>query len=210
MTIYNPNIPTGLINLDVDYKNIQNNFSQLNITFGKNHVPFDDTTTNNGKHKFVEMPVQLLPAGLTANEGTVYTKTIGTASQLFYTPDNTGNEYQLTRTITASFALFSNNNVYSGTLTGGWTFLPGGLLLQYGIAPVAAQGTATTIIFPIDFTSTAFSITIGSIAFQGTNGNSPEANNQFVKDGSVTNHQFEVINSSSSSARKIYWQAIGK
>ncbi len=59
---YQPNIPTGTVNLDQDYLNLQGNFQQLNIAYGLDHVAFSDTsglppTVNgiSGLHKVIHM-----------------------------------------------------------------------------------------------------------------------------------------------------------
>jgi len=154
--VYNPNIPNAGDLLSVSQGQLKTNFTAANTSFSRNHIPFS-TATNNGKHTFIEMPIRAgIPApapGLILGEGTVYTKntttfTATTEATTYYTPDNTGNEYQLTRTISSKFGSFS-------TATG-WTFLPGGLLLQWG--QVAAPGSSGQVIFPVAFTTAAFSI----------------------------------------------------
>lgn len=70
--------------------------------------------------------------------------------------------YQLTRTIAASNALFGvrtqNYNGVGANFFGGWTFLPGGLLMQYGEVNVASTNLA--IPFPVTFNLTPFSIQV--------------------------------------------------
>ena len=68
MTSYQPTIPTGLVNLDVDYKNIQNNFQQLDTTYGVDHIKYSQPT-NNGFHNQVTM------AQITTNTDAVTTST---------------------------------------------------------------------------------------------------------------------------------------
>lgn len=206
MTMYQPNIPTGLVNLDEDYLNILHNFQQLNTTYGVNHVAFADVP-GNGKHTFVEMKDNtMIPAGLAADEGTLYTKTNTGVTDLFYTPDISTNEYQLTRTISASFTRFGTNLSYGSppvtfTQTGGWTFLPGGLLMQYGFyGKTGALGTSGTIQFPVAFTSGVFSITN---SLKRTS-----SGNQSVTINTVGLNSFTFL-SSSSASDGIYWQAIG-
>jgi len=53
MPVYQPNIPTGIVNLDQDYINIQGNFEQANVVFNVDHVPFDDVTNQKGYHKSI-------------------------------------------------------------------------------------------------------------------------------------------------------------
>lgn len=208
MSTYQPNIPTGLVNLDVDYQNLQNNFSQLDTSFGVNHIKFS-VTPNNGKHTFVEMPVSAsIPTPLTGSEGTLYTKTV-TATELFYTPDNSTNEYQMTRTISASFGTFSTFTNYAPPLptqNGGWTFLPGGMLFQYGTKTIAANATITTIVFPVAFTNTNTVITLT----REKTDTSTTAQEIRIVTGSITASQFQVIQSSGSSTNIVHWHAIGK
>ena len=152
------------------------------------------------------MPVSsVIPTPLAASEGTIYTKTVS-ATELFYTPDNSGNQYQLTRTISASFANFGTNLSYGTppatfTQKGGWVFLPGGLLLQYGFyGKTGGLGASGTIQFPIAFTSPPFSITTAL--------NRTSSGNQEMTINTVGTNSFTFL-SSSSASDGIYWQAIG-
>ncbi len=56
MPVYQPGIPTGTVNLDVDYLNLQGNFQQANIVYGQDHYPFDNATPNQGFHNLVTTP----------------------------------------------------------------------------------------------------------------------------------------------------------
>ena len=73
MPLYQPLIPTGLVDLDEDYQNIQGNFEQLNIVYGTDHYPFDNATPNQGFHNivttpaFVDNPATGLPPVTTTN-----------------------------------------------------------------------------------------------------------------------------------------------
>lgn len=57
MSMYLPGIPTGTVNLDEDYLNLQHNFTQLNVTYGTDHYAYDDQTANNGFHNTVTTPL---------------------------------------------------------------------------------------------------------------------------------------------------------
>ncbi len=201
---FNPNIPRPTDLLSNSQGDLLANNGALNSTFSRNHIPLN-VATNNGKHSFVELvfsnPVGSPPAPpLSSGGGTVYTKSVSSKAQLFFSPGSSGNQYQLTATDQANFSTFADN-------TTGWTFLPGGLILQYGKDSISTIGSATTITFPYTFPSNVFSITFACI---NTQGNSPTANNIYVKDGSVTTSQFKAINSSSGGTTEIYWMAIGK
>src|SRR5580698_774128 len=75
MPVYQPGIPTGTVNLDVDYLNLQGNFQQLNIVYGTDHYPFDNASPNQGFHNqvttpaFVASPPPMVPTppGTTTN-----------------------------------------------------------------------------------------------------------------------------------------------
>lgn len=55
--VYQPGIPTGIVDLDQDYLNVQGNFQQLNIVYGTDHYPFDNATPNQGFHNLVTTPI---------------------------------------------------------------------------------------------------------------------------------------------------------
>lgn len=157
---YLPGIPLATDLLSVSQGNIKDNFTVANTVMGINHYPFDDGTANQGKHKFVEMLVGTLPAGLVSGEGTIYVKAAISRRELFYTNDASGNEWQLTSISNSSFATFGTGTNYSGSNTGGWTFLPGGLLLQYGFTQITSiLPPQVTITYPRSFT-TLFSIQV--------------------------------------------------
>jgi len=201
---YTQNLPVSGDSLGGTRDRIRVNFQQIATVEAVNHVAFN--STGEGKHKFLQMPEQASAPTTAVDEGGFYAK-VGTSpaeSNLFFRGENSGYEYQLTHVDSSLTASFSTS---AGTNDSGWTFLPGGMLLQYGLRSVAASGSATTITYPKAFATAVYSITIGSVTGEG---NSPGANNQFVKDGSVGLTTFQIVNSSSSSARKVYWMAIGK
>jgi hypothetical protein len=201
---FNPNVPQPNDLLSDSQVDILQNFSSSNTSFGINHYPFDDATINNGKHKFVQMPVQGSTPVIAAGDGALYTRTDGGESQLFYTPDATGNTYQITRCITASSGTFGTFTVFDGTqprVTGGWTFLPGGLLMQYGI--LTSPVNNDTIKFPVAFNNFCLP-TVTAIR------SNTDDKTISVKTGSVTLSQFQIIMSGSSLPTGMYWHAIGK
>lgn len=108
-------------------------------------------------------------------------------TNLWYTPDNGGGKspkeiYQLTRTVSASYPLFAKlTNNYNGvgtTFFGGWTFLPGGILMQYGSYRGMVSGNPgipnpiPQIPFPVTFNSLPFNIQITQISASGGISNS--------------------------------------
>lgn len=202
---FNPNIPQPTDFLATSQQDILTNFQTANTSQSVNHFPFNDTTADNGKHKFLQMPESAAPV-TAADEGGVYCK-VGAApaeTNLWLRGENNGFEYQLTSLDSSATASFAANT--SAINTSGWTFLPGGLVLQYGYRKVSAKGTATTVTFPKSFNTAVFCITIGSVTDEGP---SPSPNNQFVFQSSIALTGFTLVNSSGSSSRRTYWMALG-
>lgn len=209
---YNANIPQPNDFLDESQVDLLSNFTVLDSSFLTNHFNFSDLSGNTGKHRFIEMPVTTLGAisgSLVAGESVLYSATLNSHAQLCYTNGVSTNQYQMTRAIDASFSTFSTFTNYAPAVAnrfGGWTFLPGGMLLQYGIADIAANPTATTIAFPVAYTTGVFSITISRI----TSDTSSTGQDVRVRATSPGLTGFQVVQSSGSSSNQVYWMAIGK
>lgn len=196
MSSYVPNIPQPTDNLSDSQGDILTNFQSLDTIFAKNHFAFSNSTSNNGKHNFVQFPKRtVIPPGLISGDGTVYSKTSG-ETELFYTPDNTGNEYQMSITDTAKFSLFATNTPYVSPVDfGGWTFLPGGIILNYGTSRTVS-GTQT-ITFAKS-TATLLSVTVSYKSSSTKYGISTESGTGFT-----------LVTDASSSGTRFYWMAIG-
>ena len=215
---YTRNRPASQNNPSNDQGDMRTNTNSTDSLLAEDHYSFG--VPNGGLHKQTRIIDGLaIPAGLASGMGTLYTKLAtstspSTESSLFYTPGATTNEYQLTRTITASFALFGENtNNYNSSgvgKTGGWTFLPGGLLFQYGLITTVAQGqgSANLVQFPVGFSSGGtngpYSITLTPVA------NDNKTNSVRIVPGSVTTTQFRIHGFDISSSIPVYWQAVGK
>jgi len=121
---YQPGVPTGSIPLNQDYLNIENNFTQLDAQWRVDHTPLTSTSGNppNGYHTSIHLVPQTNPIPVTGY-GQVYNQTlndgINTDQTLFFLTGN-GLNLQLTR----NFLPVNNVN--------GYTFLPGGLIMQWG------------------------------------------------------------------------------
>jgi len=181
------------------------NFGALNTYLGVNHIPLNKR--NGGKHNFVQMPGTSQPTVTDKTQGLLYVSTTNT--RLTYVPGDTGNRYRLTSTDMANFATFGNVTEYLPTRFGGWTFLPGEILLQYGYIDAPNIGAGGTVLFPKEFVSKMLSIQFGfmiqaslrtinfSIASDGTNDKT-----QFTYNYSETTDQpFDVD--------RFYWIATG-
>jgi len=214
---YNRDIPDAPNDPSADQPLMKTNFNNIDSIIDEDHFSFDEN--NGGLHRQVRMPLRggspgTIPPGLVAGEGTLYTKTVTstgvlTETGLFYTPDNSTNEYQLTRTITAEITEFGTNIAYGTppatfTQTGGWTFLPGGLLMQYGFfGKVGALGSSGQVQFPVQWSTGAFSITMTLYRSSGDQSLTLDSGTP----PTTTTFNFK---SSSAGSNGLYWTAIGK
>lgn len=181
---------------------IRENFNIIQDAFGRNHVSLNDGTPGNrGKHNFSEYVAQGSTPTIIAGECATYGRNFGGVTQLTFTQDGTGNVYQLTRVIPASVARFSTNTNYTGTQSGGWTFLPGGMLLQYGSKTSPGAGSSS-ITFPVAFTNAPYSIQLTP-----RNDGSHSAFTYYL-DGAPTNTSFNY-RASTAGSNTLYWIAIG-
>jgi len=164
MPTFQPNVPTGSLPLNQDYLNLQGNNQQLNIAYGLDHVPFSDTTGLppsgiSGMHTTMHMvPVSTVASNPPSNQPiNGYTATVGfgqlvsaqindkksTDNALYFL---TGNNLLLQ--LTRNFLPIASAN--------GSTFLPGGLIMQWGT--VSATNGNPVVTFPFAFPSTLFNV----------------------------------------------------
>lgn len=213
---YQPGIPSGTVDLDQDYINIRNNFTQLDNQFGVDHIPFSNNsgtppTGVNGYHTSVHLnPISTTATNPTTNYPPAVPPTTIGFGQIFgvqvndgFGPDQTfyylsgqGRLTQMTRNFQPVTTGNSNQN--------GSTFLPGGIVLQWGFATVAIN-TTTSILFVTnnkDFPTACFNVQITGL--RTNNG----GDGVFLSQGSVSPTGFTVRNGSGS-ITQIYWTALG-
>jgi len=216
---YNRDIPDAPNNPSNDQPPMKVNTNSIDNLINEDHYAFNDN--NGGLHKRVRLiDLLAIPGALAAGMGTLYTKLatssgVSTESNIFFTPDNSGNEYQLTRPITGNFASFSAlgafGTVTAGyTRTAGWTFLPGGMLMQYGNVTRAAGISPSTIAvtFPLAFSTSNIVVSITAISKIGGTGSTDTAS---LQSGTLSSTGFTCNFTSSTSAYVGFtWTAIGK
>jgi len=143
-----------------------------------------------------------LPPTTLVNEAGFYSKLGGNpaTANLVFRGENNGAEYQLTSADQANIAKFATFTNYAAPASqmGGWTFLPGGLLYQYG--SINCSGAPqTTITFPKAFTQ------LYSVGYNLTQ----PSKDTFTYIFNTSNTNFKIVNASNTST-KMYWTAIGK
>jgi hypothetical protein len=157
MPTYQPNVPTGTVDLDQDYLNLQGNFQQLDIAYGYDHVAFSDTsglppTVNgiSGLHKVIHALANTVTSGGDpVNYPIVPPTPVALTGEIFTTESNDGfgvDEILWYQTAAGKLSQLTSNivpKVSSGTEFG-YTFLAGGLIMQWGVATSSFGSSGTT------------------------------------------------------------------
>ncbi len=197
MSTYNPNIPTGIVNLDQDYKSLQKNFQQLDTTYGVDHVKFSVNPAApglNGYHLNIHQIPQADPAAI-AGISQLYAKTVSGDTQLFHRTGG-GGISQLTG--------YRQN-------ARGWQYL-GGVLLQWGIVTISSINTDVALAFTtgggMNFTSAIYTVQLQLIG--KTPSTSSSNNSLFVVNTTVGLTGFTWrANAGAGDFTSFYWTAIG-
>lgn len=164
---YQANIPTGSVPLNQDYLNIQGNFSSLNSQFLVDHVPLISTsgTPPNGYHTALHLVPQSPDPTPVFGYGELYCKTNNdgkdTTQQLYYQFRNSTDTTTINVPLTRNF-----QPLVAAT---GYTFLPGGLIMQWGTISVSVgAGVGNQVNYPISFAAAAYSIQITNLQTSAT------------------------------------------
>ena len=182
---YNPNVPAATQSLGETQLPIQINFANLNTAFSANHSAL--TTNTDGKHEFLQMPEQISVPATATDEGGVYTKVTDSVTCLFWRQESNGTEVQMTTSQTPTDA------------NPGTTFLPGGLLMQFG-SFTATANTNTTVTFNVAFGTAPYSVVCQM--------NRNSSNVDTIYAHTLTTIDFRARNTSNSN-RTAYYIAIG-
>ena len=190
---YTPGTPLPNQTLASSQPEIRNNFLNITDTIGRNHVPpTDPTAANRGKHNIVQLPQQSSGPSTSATEGAIYTKDVGGEPNLFWRRKSNGGELRMT---------VNHNTVTAQT---GRTFIPGGMMIQWGLNHIPFAGSTSVIPF-----STAFSAPPYSITVQILRSNTTTVHVAYVQNGTVTASEFSVQVLGGTGSHDIYWMAIG-
>lgn len=215
MSTFQPLVPTGRVRLSIDYQNLQKNFQQLDTTFGVDHTLFSNQTAQNGYHKTVHMiPISTVasrppdnqpinPADYVATPGfgqllsAEINDGINTDTALYFLTG--GNRLQQ---LTRNFLPVASNN--------GYTFIPGGLMVQWGRVTGLSGAWPTsdqTLLFAtnnINFANNCFAVFTTFIGPTSSSSGDISINSQ-----SNLNFHWQFSGSSSSSFGGFFWWAIG-
>jgi hypothetical protein len=191
MTMYQPGIPTGTVNLDVDYQNIQDNFQQLDTTYGTDHVAYSQGL-NNGYHNIIHLVPNATPTPSTGI-GQLFDNTVYdgiNTDQILYFLTGENRLLQLTR------------NFVPSVTAKGYTFLPGGLIMEWGSFS-ATNISSMNVSFPQIFPNAIYNVQVTYVVSDNSTIRSG------IESGTVSKNGFTWIGTSTSSLITVYWTAIG-
>lgn len=143
---YNPNIPQAADFISQSQQALLTNFGVLDTAFTVNHTALP-LAPSQGKHKFVSMYEQAADPVTAANEIAIYTKDAGgvIGTREYLRQEGNGAVFQ----ISGPTPLAAVN---------GYTYLPGGLIYQWGVGTASPAGFANLL--PLAFPTTFFAVVI--------------------------------------------------
>lgn len=191
---YQNNIPRASDALSQSQIDIQNNFGAIQTLVNVDHVDF--ASSDQGKHKKVTFPVQSAAPAFSIGEIGVY--------NLLYAP-LAQNHLFIQPASGAAFPMTASG--IPGGSNSGWTYLPSGALMVWGIGFIPAGPGSLVVLyssvptFPGFTTATSFpQLTVRA------SGTSPAS----VTWGTATLTQFDVFRSTGTAAVSFGWLVIGK
>lgn len=189
---YTPGYPPDGSSLGQTKAVIRNNLDGTFQTLGVDHVNNNGQPGSNpaGYHTVAHMVPQATDPAAITGFGQLYSKTLtfnSTNDQALFWETGQGLIQQLTTNITPLAAQT------------GYTFLPGGIILQWGVT--TSTGSSTPVLFPFTFPAAAFS----AVATRHQNSSSDTS----YGITSLVTTGFTFTANSSASGIIIFWFAIG-
>lgn len=182
---FTDNIPSSGQSLGQTRQAINDNFGNYYGVMSVNHYAPDDA--NKGKHKFLQMPEQASAPLTAVNELALYSKDVSGNSRMFLRQENNGAEIQISG-VTPSI---SGNK--------GYTFLPGGFLMQWGRVTINSNSLSWPVIYPITFDLPAYSVMA----------NASQDRTIYISNNTLSTGMTISINTNMTNGQTIYWMAIG-
>lgn len=215
MSTYQPGVPTGTVNLDVDYNNLRNNFDQLDTTFGINHTLYSNQTAQNGYHTVInQIPVSTTASNAPNNQPiNGYTATSG-YGQIIQAQINDGiNEDETLFFLSGGNRLYQfHGNTVPVASQNGLSYMVGpgqgtvgnigALIVQWGFIPSTSGNPSVT--FPTEFPNNVFNVQVTRIH----SSSSPGTNFGYWINTTPTTMGFTITNNDGH-AWAYYWTAIG-
>ena len=190
------NVPTASQTLASSQSLIQTNFSTIDTAFSVNHVPYNDGSGNQGKHAFIQFPVQAMAPTPTVGDISLYNlnSSVTGLNELFIVKANA-------TTITPMTA--------SHQATTGWSYLPSGVLMKWGVTTTISASEPFAYAFPTASTIPVFN-NVFTVLLTTSDSNPPFAGAVAVQTSSIATTGFSVIyNGSAASSTVVNYLAIG-
>lgn len=215
---YQPGVPTGSIPLNVDYKNLQQNFTQINNQWLVDHVPLTSTSgvPPNGYHTSVHLnPISTTGTNPPTNYPPALPPNTSGICQLFSAQTNDGiNTDQTLYFLTGLNRLMQLTRNFTPTVgangsfpSNGYTFIPGGFILQWG--SVAATSSNPTVTFTaaggIAFSSAIYNV---QVTRQHSSASPGSTFGYWVNTSGISTTGFQIINNDGHTWSYNWW-AIG-
>jgi hypothetical protein len=124
---YNPNIPLVTDYMVNSQTQIKSNFQTINSVFAKNHVLFN--VPSQGMHNVLNFRAQTADPTTATDQVSLYTKTIGNDTVLFYAPSNSQTPIQLTYPSISTGLLSTDPDVF---ISQQYSFLAGPFVIYLG------------------------------------------------------------------------------
>lgn len=220
MSTYQPGIPTGTVNLDQDYLNIQGNFQQLNTTFAVDHTSFANQTPQNGYHKTIhQIPFSTTASNPPNNIPVVSPAPTPGYAQIFTAQANDGLGLdEILFFLTSSGDLLQLTRNFQPTAAqNGNTFVPGGVSLCWNIINGTNSpnnhfegGDTGGVTFANVFANSCFGVFFAPVCTGATFTSVTGTATVVYNTSTLSKTGFDwKINTNSSQYTKIFWLAIG-
>jgi hypothetical protein len=197
--VWDKNFPQNTDQIKNAPPDFQANWAALEDTFAADHnIP---GASSYGEHKKITFTAPIAKPTGSANKAILYPKDDSGGKVQLFAVDEDDNDYQITYFSDANIATLGTNTTYSGANSGGWTFLPGGLILFYGSYALPNPAAGITIAYPFSFPSggSAYCIQVSSNT------------SNTIRWGSSTSSGFTPSGyPSTGSGNILTWMAIGK
>lgn len=211
---YLPNIPLPSDLLSDSQRDIKNNFTKANTSFGIDHRTFSDATVLNGYHTVIhQVPFSTTTSNPPNNQPVITPVAVAGVGEIFTAEINDGNGID-----TALYYLTTNNKLVQFTrnfqpivtLNNGATFLPGGFILNFGrVTGLSGSWPSGDQILTyaapnVPFTSAGYAV---FTTFLGPTSSS--SGDICINQTNAGNFHWEFTGSSSSSFDGFMWWSLG-
>ena len=184
-------VPQAPQTLGVTQPLILQNFQTIDAAFQVDHVPY--TTPGQGKHNQVTFPVQAMAPTFTGTDSGLYSTmdSFSGVTQIFVVPPGPVSPGTPVPMTAASLT------------TQGYSYLPSGLLMQWGQSTVSGGGT-TPVVFPKAFPNAVLNIMVCPVSV-----NTPVGNFISVNSMNITTTGFQILNGNTGVNKTANWIALG-